>query len=167
VAPQLQAVSEKDVHLAHQEREHRTTIRVLNAYSPDKESFRPHATSMTAIETAWMMVGMQLDLDGVMADEMKMTGPPPVPKTWQELTAAYEKAHAELVRKLRAIPDEALNGTIRVPVAKDRMEAHRRGDVLWYFLHALIHHRGQLSVYLRMVGGKVPSIYGPSGDEPW
>jgi len=54
-----------------------------------------------------------------------------------------------------------------VPVAKDRMEAHRRGDVLWYSLHALIHHRGQLSVYLRMVGGKVPSIYGPSGDEPW
>jgi uncharacterized damage-inducible protein DinB len=34
-------------------------------------------------------------------------------------------------------------------------------------LHDQIHHRGQFSVYLRMVGGKVPSIYGPSGDEPW
>ena len=47
------------------------------------------------------------------------------------------------------------------------MEERRRGDVLWYSLHGLIHHRGQLSVYLRMVGGKVPSIYGPSGDEAW
>ena len=167
MTPQLQAVSEKDVHLAHQEREHRTTMRVLSAFPHEKASFKPHDTSMTAIETAWMMVGMQLDPGELMSDEMKMTGPPPVPKTWQELIAAYEKAHAELVRKLRAIPDEALNGTIRVPVSKDRMEAHRRGDVLWYFLHALIHHRGQLSVYLRMVGGKVPSIYGPSGDEPW
>ena len=167
MSPQLQAVSEKDIHLAHQEREHGTTMRVLKAYPPEKASFKPHPTSMPAIETAWMMVGMQLDPDELMADEMKMEGPPPIPKTWPELIAAYEKAHAEFVRKLRAMPDEALNGTIRVPVAKDRMEAHRRGDVLWYFLHALIHHRVQLSVYLRMVGGKVPSIYGPSGDEPW
>ena len=39
------------------------------------------------------------------------------------------------------------------------------GDMLFGFLFDAIHHRGQLSVYLRLVGGKVPSIYGPSGDE--
>jgi len=163
----LQTATEKDVHLAHREREHQTTVRVLKAYPPEKASFKPHDTSMTALETAWMMAGMQFDPGELMADEMKMEGPPPIPKTWQELIAAYEKTYTEFVRKLRAMPDDALNGTIRVPVAKDRLEPHRRGDVLWYFLHALIHHRGQLSVYLRMVGGKVPSIYGPSGDEPW
>jgi uncharacterized damage-inducible protein DinB len=38
---------------------------------------------------------------------------------------------------------------------------------LWAMLADQIHHRGQLSVYLRMAGGKVPSIYGPSADEPW
>jgi uncharacterized damage-inducible protein DinB len=46
------------------------------------------------------------------------------------------------------------------------------GDVpkvafLWFILHDQIHHRGQFSVYLRIAGGKVPSIYGPSADEPW
>jgi uncharacterized damage-inducible protein DinB len=35
------------------------------------------------------------------------------------------------------------------------------------FLHDQIHHRGQLTVHLRMAGGRVPSIYGPSKDEPW
>jgi uncharacterized damage-inducible protein DinB len=38
---------------------------------------------------------------------------------------------------------------------------------LWLMLMDSIHHRGQLSVYIRPAGGKVPSIYGPSGDEPW
>jgi uncharacterized damage-inducible protein DinB len=40
-------------------------------------------------------------------------------------------------------------------------------DWLWSLLHDQIHHRGQLSVYLRLVGAKVPSIYSPSADEPW
>jgi uncharacterized damage-inducible protein DinB len=34
-------------------------------------------------------------------------------------------------------------------------------------LYDTIHHRGQLSVYMRLAGARVPSIYGPSGDEPW
>ena len=38
---------------------------------------------------------------------------------------------------------------------------------LWFILHDHIHHRGQFTVYQRMAGGKVPSIYGPSADEPW
>lgn len=42
-----------------------------------------------------------------------------------------------------------------------------RSDLLAFLLADQIHHRGQFSVYLRMADGKVPSIYGPSGDEPW
>jgi uncharacterized damage-inducible protein DinB len=40
------------------------------------------------------------------------------------------------------------------------------GDMLFGFLFDAVHHRGQLSSYLRPMGGKVPSIYGPSGDDP-
>jgi uncharacterized damage-inducible protein DinB len=40
-------------------------------------------------------------------------------------------------------------------------------DFLWFIFLDSIHHRGQMSVYLRCAGGKVPSIYGPSADEPW
>jgi uncharacterized damage-inducible protein DinB len=42
-----------------------------------------------------------------------------------------------------------------------------RLEWIWFLLHDEIHHRGQFSVYLRMADGKVPSIYGPTADEPW
>ena len=40
------------------------------------------------------------------------------------------------------------------------------GEMMWGLLFDAIHHRGQLSTYIRPMGGKVPSIYGPSGDDP-
>ncbi len=43
----------------------------------------------------------------------------------------------------------------------------RRADARWMFFYDSIHHRGQMTVYLRAVGGRVPSIYGGSADEPW
>ena len=42
----------------------------------------------------------------------------------------------------------------------------RRADFVWGMFFDAIHHRGQLTTYLRPMGGKVPSIYGPSGDDP-
>ena len=39
------------------------------------------------------------------------------------------------------------------------------GQFLWYILFDAIHHRGQLTTYIRPMGGRVPSVYGPSGDD--
>jgi len=60
-----------------------------------------------------------------------------------------------------------LETTVKFVTGPKKMSDLRRLDVLWFLLNDQIHHRGQLSVYLRMAGGKVPSIYGPSGDEKW
>jgi uncharacterized damage-inducible protein DinB len=166
MSPQQQTITEKEVHLAHREREHQTTLRVLRAYPADKASFKPHPTSMTALETAWMMILIGGDGSDIAAAEMKMEEPPGPPKTWPELIAAYEKAYAGLVRGVKALSDDQLNETMRVPMGPKRTESYRRGDVLWWGLFGQVHHRGQLSVYLRAVGGKVPAIYGPSGDDP-
>jgi uncharacterized damage-inducible protein DinB len=56
---------------------------------------------------------------------------------------------------------------MQFPVGPKKMGDMRRIDVLWSSLMDQVHHRGQLSVYLRLVGAKVPSIYGPTADEPW
>ena len=83
----------------------------------------------------------------------------------QEFT--FDAAHRDAVAKVNAIEDEALNRTLKIPVGPKQMGEMRRGQALWFFLSDTIHHRGQFSVYLRMADAKVPSIYGPSADEPW
>jgi uncharacterized damage-inducible protein DinB len=67
---------------------------------------------------------------------------------------------------LNGAEDSRLDTTVQFPTGPGKL-----GDVpvlqfLWFLLFDHIHHRGQLSLYLRMVG-KVPAIHGPSGDEPW
>jgi uncharacterized damage-inducible protein DinB len=56
---------------------------------------------------------------------------------------------------------------VKFMVAPKTMGDLRCADVLWMLMMDSIHHRGQFSIYLRMADGKVPSIYGPSADEPW
>ncbi len=86
----------------------------------------------------------------------------------REILATFDGLHRELVQKVRAADDRALSGTVKFYVAPKQMGDVPVMSLLWMgVLRHSIHHRGQLSVYLRMMGEKVPSIYGPSADEPW
>ena len=161
----------KDKFLETYEREHAVTMRLLRAYPTDKLELRPHPKCKTARELAWVFVierglGTKLFHDafakGVPAGEA-----PQPPASWEELLAALEKAHREFAELVRTTPDDQLQGTVRFFTAPKTMGDVRRIDVAWDLLHDQIHHRGQFSIYLRMADGRVPSIYGPSGDEPW
>ena len=68
---------------------------------------------------------------------------------------------------VRGMGGEELRQTVQFFVAPRTMGDIPKIDFLWFLLHDQIHHRGQFSVYLRMADGKVPSIYGPTADEPW
>lgn len=81
--------------------------------------------------------------------------------------AGFEKSHKEMVAKVKKTPEADLNKTVKFFVGPKQMGDVRRMDVLWMMVMDSVHHRGQFSVYLRMSGGKVPSIYRPSADEPW
>ena len=81
--------------------------------------------------------------------------------------SAFKKNHADVVAALTKAPDEAFQGTIKFFIAPKTMGDVPKLQFFWFMLCDQIHHRGQLTVYLRMTGGKVPSIYGPSADEPW
>ena len=88
----------------------------------------------------------------------------PAPSSIDEIVAAYDSATNELRDELKKMPDDAWNNTADFIVGEASLGAQKYGDWLWGFLFDMVHHRGQLSSYLRPMGGKVPAIYGPSGD---
>jgi hypothetical protein len=150
------------------EMEHATTMRVLRAYPADQVGLRPHPRSKNALELAWNfavedLVTQQALTTGI--DWASMGGPP---ESLDAVIAATEDAHRRVAELVANLPEERLaGGTVQFFVGPKTM-----GDVpvlqfLWMMLCDQIHHRGQFSVYLRMAGGKVPSIYGPTADEPW
>ena len=60
-----------------------------------------------------------------------------------------------------------IHQTVKFMTGPKQMGDLRKIDVLWWLLMDSVHHRGQMSVYLRLADAKVPSIYGPSADESW
>jgi uncharacterized damage-inducible protein DinB len=160
-----------EVFLKNYDREHDTTMRVLRAYPTDKLDLKPSEKSKTARELAWVFVserGLGTHLWGdAFANGMPSGGPPPAPDDWNELLTALDKASNDYRALIADATDEQLDETITFFVAPKTMGKISRHEMIWMLLHDQIHHRGQFSVYLRMAGGKVPSIYGPTADEPW
>jgi len=160
--------TEKQRYLEEFEQEFQRTRRVLAAYPKDKLDLRPHPKSKSAMELGWMLVLNQYVVIPTLTQaELTPGGLPSMPGTWPEILSIFDAAHRDAVAKVNAIEDEALNRTLKIPVGPKQMGEMRRGKALWFFLSDTIHHRGQFSVYLRMADAKVPSIYGPSADEPW
>lgn len=153
------------------EKEHATTMKVLRAFPPDKADLRPHPKCKTAKELAWIFV-LERGLGTlVMADAFAKGGPageaPPPPARFEDVLTALEKAHQDFAALLKTFNDEQLHQNVTFFVGPKTPGPVSRIAFAWFLLHDQIHHRGQFSIYLRMADAKVPSIYGPTLDEPW
>ena len=153
------------------EREHATTMRVFRAYPDEQGDFRPHERAKTARELAWIVVVEHALLTRAITTGFDWSAPQPsaraMPGSMLGVLSELSDTHARVVALLRALPDEKLATTVSFFVAPKTLGDIPLMDFLWFLLHDQIHHRGQFSVYLRMSGAKVPSIYGPTADEPW
>jgi uncharacterized damage-inducible protein DinB len=153
------------------EREHATTMRVLRAYPADKAELRPHPKCKTARELAWVFAlerGLgRMVLNDELATRPPSGGAPPPPAAWEDVLESVERSHREFGDLVRSLSEDALSQAVSFFTAPKTMGKVPRMEFLWFLLHDEIHHRGQFSIYLRMADGKVPSIYGPSADEPW
>jgi uncharacterized damage-inducible protein DinB len=153
--------------------EHARTMRVLRAFPEEKLDFRPHPKAKTARELAWVFVAECALGTKVWNDEFAKGVPeggpafPTPPDKWADLLETADTSARDFRGIVAAASDETLAGNVHVFTGPKMMGETSRKDWIWFLLHDQIHHRGQFSVYLRMVDGKVPSIYGPSADEPW
>ena len=160
-------MTEKEQFLGQLERELPTTMRVLRAYPAAKADLKPHARCKSAKELAWIFVTEQKASEQALDGGIEFGKMPKVPATLPEVIATYEQSSKAFVERIKRTPEVELNKTVKFFVAPKQMGDLRKMDVLRFMLMDCVHHRGQFSVYLRMADGKVPSIYGPSGDEPW
>ena len=153
VAPLLQALDQ----------EHKTTMRVLKAVPADQLGFKPHERNMSAGDLAWHIAYSQYGLVRVIAaGKLEAYEQPATPGTLDEIVSGGESYYQKAREALAALTPEQIQGSIPLPGGHSMPSA----ALMWSgVLFHQIHHRGQLSVYIRMAGGKVPSIYGPSADD--
>ena len=153
-------MDEKSLFAKFWSKEARTTSKVLGRI-PDGSDYRPDPKSRTAREIAWQIVCEEKMLVEAMETGTLAWVPAPPPATMQALCEAYDRQSADIVRRWDALPAERWDGTL------DMFGTQRPASgMAWSFLFDIVHHRGQITTYLRPMGSTVPQIYGPSADEP-
>jgi uncharacterized damage-inducible protein DinB len=158
-------VDQKTTFLKYWDKEAVATRKVLSRI-PEGSTYRPDPKSRTAREIAWLIVREEIALaDGLEKGVFEWTEVP-APPTMKEVLDAYDQHHESASRRLHAI--DSANWDRKVPFIYQGQEVMSEPgwDNAWGFMLDMIHHRGQLSTYLRPMGSTVPQIYGPSADEP-
>jgi len=151
------------VYLPSLHNEHRITKSIIEAIPLDQGDYRPDPVARTAMDLAWHIAAVERRfLDAVAAGQFDLS-PIPRPESVTnsaDLSGWYVENFTPRVEKLTTLSSDQLlkivdfRGMFQLPAVM----------YLGFILHHTVHHRGQLSTYLRSMGAKVPSIYGESHD---
>jgi uncharacterized damage-inducible protein DinB len=153
-------VDEKSLFTGFWEQESKATSKVLSRI-PENSDYRPDPKSRTAHEIAWQIVCEEKMIIDALETGKAEWAPAPPPATMKELCDAYDRQSTEIVRRWASLPAAKWNGTLEF-FGGQRPAA----PMAWSFLFDIVHHRGQITTYLRPMGSTVPQVYGPTADEP-
>ena len=160
-----EGMDEKALLLKFWEKEAPATRKVI-ARIPEGSTYRPDPKSRTAREIAWLIVREEIVLvDGLEKGALEWAEIP-APATVKEILDGYDRHHENLDRRLQAIDAARWEWKVQFMFQGQQVMNESGYENAWGFLLDIIHHRGQLSTYLRPMGSTVPQIYGPSADEP-
>ena len=162
-----------DLFIAEIDREAPLTRRQLEAYPQGRDDWKPHAKSMAfgrlASLVAMMPSWMAMEIEDDEFDLAPASGAPSKFaqqfKTGAEMAKAMDEGFAATRKALQATTDEHLMKPWRLKMKGNVVSEGPRHVMLRDTLMHLSHHRGQLTVYLRLNDVKVPAIYGPSADD--
>jgi len=158
-------VDQKALFLKFWEKDAPATRKVLSRI-PEGSDYRPDPKSRTAREIAWLIVREEIALGDGLGKGVFEWAEVAAPPTMREVLETYDRRHDDITRRLHAL--DAARWEQNVPFVYQGQEVMSAPgyENAWGFLLDIIHHRGQLSTYLRPMGSTVPQIYGPSADEP-
>ncbi len=140
-------------------------VRVLKAVPQGGLEYRPDPKARTAAQLAWLFGSEEAALISLMDKGMVEWKEETPPAKISEIVAAFEKNAAAVNERLERLDDAGWQKKVKFLMGGPAWE-DTLSNMVWGFLFDAIHHRGQLSTYLRPMGSKVPSIYGPSADDP-
>lgn len=146
-----------------------TTRRVLERVPTDKGQWKPHEksfplahlTQLVATMPGWItrtVKGEDIDISGGGGYSFQAT---------DSLVSQFDKHVREARDAIAATTDQDFALPWSLKMGEQTLFTLPRGDVTRQTINHLVHHRGQLTVYLRMLDVPIPSIYGPTADEPW
>lgn len=141
------------------------TRSVLERLPQVQTDYRPHLQSPSAGQLFWTIIrGLQIRLDIVKTNESEVPDGNLYP-SHEEMLSAYLDLANQLEAELTTLDQYRWEKKAEFRAGGKIALDWPVRDILWMFHFDVIHHRGQLTSYLRPMGGKVPSIYGRSGDE--
>jgi uncharacterized damage-inducible protein DinB len=150
------------------EQEARTTRRVLERVPADKLTWTPHTKSMSLGRLAMHLASAPAAISTwPIDDRFEFTGDPtPLPASTDEIVAAHDSGVTRVKENLQKIGDGGLGAAwTGVARGKEIMTMPKAALLRALLMNHTYHHRGQLTVYLRLLDVPVPPVYGPSADE--
>jgi uncharacterized damage-inducible protein DinB len=158
-------MDEKALFLKFWKKEAPATRKVLSRIPQQTSEYRPDPKARTAREIAWLIVREEIVLASGLEKGVLEWTEVPTPATMHEIVETYDRHHDDLTKTLENLVVARWEGKVPFTFAGQVVMKETGYDNAWGFLFDIIHHRGQLSTYLRPMGSTVPSIYGPSADE--
>jgi len=156
--------------IAELKREGKSTVRILQRVPMDRIDWKPHAKSMSLGQLAWHIATLpRSGVIGLREKKREVTGGGvrPGPGGQDDLAATFQQSLESLKAELSATSDQTL--------MQERFSFVRNGEPIVSFpllgmirtviINHSIHHRGQLTVYLRLLEVSVPAMYGTTADE--
>ena len=154
----------REFYVQRQQAELPLFLKVLKALPKDQLSYKPNDRSPSAEQLVWRLTSnLQACLGAVIEKKFERKALPPPPL--DEMLRLFERWSNELIDRVSKVDESSWNQSAEFYYGGKLASEQPVGNFLWFVLFDAIHHRGQLSAYLRPMGGKVPAIYGPSADE--
>ena len=159
-------MDEKALFLKFWEKEAPATRKVIARIPQARSDYKADPKARNAREIAWLIVREEISLVDALEKSVFEWVEIPTPATVQEILSTYDQHHDELTSRLKKLDAHRLERPVPFMFNGEEKPFAATGfELAWGVLFDLIHHRGQLSTYLRPMGSTVPAIYGPSADE--